>query len=389
MEMATSQMLFTLLRSALTGEKITERERECFLPYIPYVLLNTAYKHDLIHLAVFGLKQNDLLKGENVALEKYIFNAVYRCMQLESEYDNLCKMLEDMKVPFLPLKGSVIRQYYPEAWMRTSSDIDILVSKNDIKKIISVLSEKKGYRYEYESSYDVSVVAPNDMHIELHLDFAESEITDKSSKILKDIWKWASLKEGASYWYELSDEAYYFYHIVHMAKHFEHGGCGIRPFIDLWILDNIKDCDQEKRNAIIDEGGLLKFSEKARKLKDFWFENKECDQVTEWMANYILCGGVYGNRDNRIALQQEKNGGIVKYTLKKIFVPYKILKEHYPIICKYRWLTPFMEIRRWCKLIFCGHTKRVMDDFKYSQYVAKNESETMKEFLLDTGLKTK
>ena len=35
--------------------------------------------------------------------------------------------IKKVQIPFLPLKGSVIRQYYPEPWMRTSCDIDILV----------------------------------------------------------------------------------------------------------------------------------------------------------------------------------------------------------------------------------------------------------------------
>ena len=45
-----------------------------------------------------------------------------------------CNALEKAQIPFVPLKGSVIRKYYPEAWMRTSSDIDVLVHKEDVEK---------------------------------------------------------------------------------------------------------------------------------------------------------------------------------------------------------------------------------------------------------------
>ena len=31
-----------------------------------------------------------------------------------------CAVLEEAKIPYIPLKGTVLRDYYPEAWMRTS-----------------------------------------------------------------------------------------------------------------------------------------------------------------------------------------------------------------------------------------------------------------------------
>lgn len=389
MEEQISLVLFALLRSALTGEKITEDERNAFSSDMLYDLLNTAFKHDLIHLIAFALKENGLLSDEHSEVEKHIFNAVFRCVQLESEYDNLCKILEETKTPFLPLKGSVIRKHYPETWMRTSSDIDILVHYEDIDKVVPVLIEKNGYKYDATTSHDVSLLAPNEMHVELHFDLMEEGIANESSSVLKNVWEMAKIKEGYSYWHELSDEVYYFYHIAHMAKHFENGGCGIRPFIDLWILDNMKGYDLEKRNAILAEGGILKFAEAARKLKSVWFQNCEYDELSKQMENYILYGGVYGTRNNRIAVQQQKHGGTFRYLLLKVFVPYDVLKGHYPILYKHRWLMPFMSVRRWCKIIFRGHTKRVMDELKYYNYVAKNETETMKKFLSDIGLKAK
>ncbi|MBO4954226.1 MAG: nucleotidyltransferase family protein, partial [Clostridia bacterium] len=36
-------------------------------------------------------------------------------------------------IDFMPLKGAVIRQYYPEPWMRTSCDIDIHVKKDRLE----------------------------------------------------------------------------------------------------------------------------------------------------------------------------------------------------------------------------------------------------------------
>ena len=43
-------------------------------------------------------------------------------------------VFEQQKIFFLPLKGAVIRDFNPEAWMRTRSDIDILIREEDYEK---------------------------------------------------------------------------------------------------------------------------------------------------------------------------------------------------------------------------------------------------------------
>ena len=174
----------------------------------------------------------------------------------------------------------------------------------------------------------------------------------------------AVIRDGYAFLHEMLDEYYYFYHIAHMAKHFENGGCGIRPFIDILILDNVQDADIEKRDKLLQQGNLLKFANVARKLSRIWFSNEPYDYISQQMEDYILRGGVYGNNENRITVQQQKKGGRIKYALSKIFIPYDVIKFHYPILQKHKWLTPFMEVRRWFKLIFCGHAKRTINELK-------------------------
>lgn len=83
----------------------------------------------MAHLVVFGLKQNGLLTDAEKRLEQYIHKAIFRHEGLVFEYGQICSVLEQAQIPFLPLKGSILRDYYPEAWMRTSCDIDILVRR--------------------------------------------------------------------------------------------------------------------------------------------------------------------------------------------------------------------------------------------------------------------
>lgn len=222
--------------------------------------------------------------------------------------------------------------------------------------------------------------------MELHYDLIADGEANKSAAVLRNVWDAVVVREGSGYWYEMPDNLFYFYHIAHMAKHFEYGGCGIRPFIDLWIFDHIDGVDTEKRDILLREGNLLTFANVARKLSCIWFDKEQHDAVTQQMEEFILRGGVYGTNTNRIIVQQQKRGGRIKYALSKIFIPYDVIKFHYPILQKYRWLTPIMEVRRWCKLVFCGHLNRTVKELKYNSSISTTKAENAKKFLSDIGL---
>ena len=194
------------------------------------------------------------------------------------------------------------------------------------------------------------------------------------------------LKEGYSYHYEMPDDMFYFYHVAHMAKHFENGGCGIRPFIDLWILDNMQINGHDKRDNLLRKGKLLQFANSSRKLSQVWVEGYPIDKISEKMQNYIIRGGVYGTSENRITVQQLKKGGKLRYALSRIIIPYEDIKYYYPILQKHKWLTPVMQIRRWFNLAFFGGVKRSVRELSCNSNIPKSQVDEMKVFLVEIGL---
>ncbi len=385
MNQGNSNMLFPLLRSALWGRRAEAEKLNGYSSEMTEELVKVAAKHDVAHLLALGLKNNGLIsKGERA--EKYIFKAVYRYEKIHGECENLCNLLEKIQIPFLPLKGAVMRGYYPEGWMRTSCDIDILVHKEDSAKVAELLVNEHGYEHHGEGSHDISLISPNKVHVELHFCLIEEELEKSCASILEEVWDHSHLKAGFSYWYEMEDDMFYLYHIAHMAKHFENGGCGIRPFMDLWILDNLENINLEKRDQLLEKCGLLKFAKSCRKLSGVWFGGMPHDPISLQMEEYILEGGVYGTRKNFVAVQQQKKGGRLKYALSRIFLPYDVIKYYYPILHKHRWLTPCVEVFRWCKLIFCGHLKRSVQELQYNSAIDRSEAEQIKTFLNSIGL---
>ena len=382
----TIKILFTLTRSALFGDVIDHSMRDDFTAERISDAFKTASSHDISHLVALGAEKNGLCIPKENEIGKSVLKAVYRYEKLKYRYDAVCMALESANVPFIPLKGSVIRRYYPQEWLRTSCDIDILVKKEDLESAVSAFSEKLGYKCLGKSSHDVSFCSADNVRIELHHTVIENGIANRAASVLDGLWESARLCDGSRYCYQMTDEMLYFYHIAHMAKHFLHGGCGIRPFIDLFLLDGIDGADHSARNELLERGGLLKLAEAVSRLSMIWLGGAEADPLSQKIEEYILFGGVYGSAENRIAVMQQKRGGRVKYILSKIFIPYDEIKYHYPVLEKHRFLTPFMEVRRWCKLIFCGHAKRTAREIRYNMEISADRAEKTRQFLSEVGL---
>lgn len=382
--MAASKSIFDMIATAIDDkpldlEGISEGEWER--------IWQLSQRHDVSHIVARCLEQVGA-RCSDPLMQKFKKSqalAAYRCVQLELGLKELADIFERGEVAFIPLKGAVLRQYYPEPWLRTSCDIDVLVRESELERAVSCLADA-GYLAEKQASHDVSLHSPAGVHIELHYRLMEEEWANGASEVLKEVWSSVSRYEGSQYRYVMPDEMFYFYHIAHMAKHFVNGGCGIRPFIDIWILNRRVPHDDARRRALLAEGGLLTFAERAEQLSEVWFGNAEHTDITRQMEEYILHGGVYGTMQNRIVVQQQKQGGKLRYLLSRVFLPYDTIKYHYPILQRHRWLTPVMEVRRWFKLIFRGHTGRVLSELKCNQAVSADQADAVKSLLHDIGL---
>lgn len=383
----TVSVTLALLRSAVLGVTLTEKEKADFREETLADLLSLSKKHDLSHLLAYGLKQNGLEKEAGAGVDRAIFQAAFRYERLNYELERLVAALEAAKIPFIPLKGSVLRAYYPEPWMRTSCDIDVLVHGEDLERGIDAIVSSLGYELKERGSHDVSLFSSDGMtHVELHYDLVEEGRAKEANPLLATVWDHVSLKDSYGYFYEMSDAFFYFYHVVHMAKHFTVGGCGVRPFIDLWILDHMEGADTEGRMALLEQAELLSFADSARKLSGVWFGGEEKDELCRQLEHFVLVGGVYGTTENRVALQQGRQGGRIGYIIHRLFLPYELLKRFYPVLEKHRWLTPLMQVRRWFRLLKPSSAKRAKNELDASRRMEQSEAESTARFLSDIGL---
>lgn len=373
------------------------------IPEISARFLSELYKlskaHDAAHLVGDALSKNGLLTdlpdglGEHERIEieaikakfeKQVFMAIYRYENLNYELERVKQTLNEMKIPFLPLKGSVIRHFYPEPWMRTSCDIDILIKESDADQASKLLAERLQYAIKGRGSHDISLFSPSGIHSELH--FKLLDLDFKQVQALGDIWNGGEIVPVSASEYRMSNELFLLYHIYHMAKHFVYGGCGIKPFIDLWVIRNKIGYDEEKAEKLLQDSDLLLFYNHANDLRNVWFEAKPHNAVTQEMENYILQGGVYGSLEQKLAMSQNKKGGKLGHLFSKIFLSYKAMEVYDPSLKKYPIFFPFYQVRRWFRIIFCGGRRNAMNEIRINQNLSEEKKKIAKNLMDELGL---
>lgn len=379
------KLFFALIRAGVCGGALFEDERALYGEECLGALLSMGKSHDVDHLIALGLKNSGLLEGEAARLENLILKTAFRFERLDFEYKKLCGVLEDAKIPFLPLKGAVLRRFYPEPWMRTSCDIDVLVHPEDLQTAIECLCEKLKYKEHERATHDVSLFSPVGNHIELHFDLVEEGRANSAIDVLSSVWDTVIPCEGSDFCYEMPDDLFYFYHIAHMAKHFEEGGCGVRPFIDLYILDRLPGVDFKKRDDLLSKYGLIQFANNARRLSKAWFCGGEYDDMLLKMQAFILQGGSFGTIDNRVALKKSKKSG-PRYLLSRIFVPYSRLKRYYPVLEKHPLLFPLMQVRRWFMLLKPDVRNMAKNELALNSSLSEEQAEVARGLLRELGL---
>lgn len=350
--MTAENALILLLRSEVCGKAA----EVCLAEVNMQELYRFSKEQDLAHLAGTALGKLGLLGTDPVSrqFQKQAVSAVYRHARMEQEMKKICETLSQAGIRHIPLKGAVLRQSYPEAWMRTSCDIDILITEDTMDAAVAALERALDYTKEGGDAHEVSLFSANGVHLELHFDLIEEGQGSGSAAVLQRVWQDASPIQPGSMTMAMSDELFYFYHIAHMAKHFLLGGCGIRPILDIWVLNHRVSHDRQKRHALLEQGGLLTFAQTAERLSQVWFEGEQPDDLTRKTGDYLLRGGLYGDSKTIVSLRHAGGQGRFGYILSRIFLPMEQLQAEYPVLLKKKWLYPFCQVSRWFRLLFGG-----------------------------------
>lgn len=381
--------LFRLLANEFFGNEMGSDEKNCIIGEKLPALYKISKAHDLAHAVADALDKNHLLDDSDIS-KKFRAErnmAVMRYEQSNYALEELCDIFEKEKIENIPLKGSVLRAYYPQPWLRTSCDIDILIRQSEIRKVVKLLTEKYGYEYVFHTQHDYSVNSPGGVHIELHFivifhDKAGADITNS-------VWETAVCETGHEFRKRMEDGLFLAYHIAHMAQHIlEGGGCGIKPFIDLQIIRHTMGIALEQAKEALEKCSLTVFAEKVMELSEKWFGKEgRIGELSEF-EKLVLTGGVYGTLENQASVGTVKKKGKLRYIFKRLFVPYGRLCLLYPSLKKCSILFPLYQVRRWFRLFKKDGLKvsGALEELKTISNIDEEKSKKTSEMLQELGL---
>ncbi len=381
------QVMMDIIKSEICG---TEFDPSAFLNLSgaeQAELAKIAMQNSVAQLLGDALGKNPLTQKLVVSqqLRRSVHIALVQTAQLDAERDLVCQELSRAGIEFIQLKGARIRSLYPEAWMRTSCDNDILVHECDAERAAELLIQNLDYRLEMRNYHDISMYSPSNAHLELH--FYIKENMKQMDGVLEQVWQ-HSRPVGGMYpgEYAQSNEFFLLYHVAHMVCHFVGGGCGIRPFLDLLLLRKQADYNEAEVVSLCEHAGIDRFYENAVRLVDVWFCGEEHNECTRRMENYVCSGGIYGNLEQHDAAVKARKKSKLNYILYRIFLPYANLCVEYPKAKKHKWLAPFFQIDRWVKKLYQGKLKKAKTDLKKYDQISPAAVEQISRVLKENGL---
>lgn len=322
-------------------------------------------------------------------LKQAFFNeqlvGIYNVEQIHHELENIVSLFEKEKIPFIPLKGSVLRSFYPKPEMRESCDIDILIQREDLERACKSLETEYGYEKRTGCAHDVGLFSKSDVELELHFSLYES-YNDKK-ELLDNVWDYASPCADGKYEHKLTPEFFTVYHLIHMYKHVVNGGCGVKPFMDLKIIEDNFDLNFGKLDKLVENAGIAKFSKRVFDLMHFWFCNGKNDEYLELFADYIFTSGTYGTLENQVAVSLSQNGNKFKNLMDRIFMPYNKLRVIYPVLNDKPYLMPWYEVKRWHRIIFKDKMEQQLIIMKHNANIDLEKQNKTTKLMENLGIK--
>jgi len=375
-----AELLPRLLRYSLFGDvSFSEAERQAVIERTSE-LYALAQHHDLSHLLCHALTGLALLpsEGETLArLQKQQMISLYRCVTWEEEQARLLRVLNEASLVHIPLKGAVIRQYYPEAWMRTSCDIDILIREEDVERAVGVICEQLQYTCGERHYHDVSLHSQSGVHLELH--FSIRENMKGLDAVLDRVWAFAAPIAPDSHTYALTNEFLMLHLLAHTAYHFVHGGCGMKAFMDYALLSKALEIDEETLRMLCEDSSLSVFREQTARLCEAWFFDGAYDDGLHRMEQFVLRGGVYGTAENSAAMAQGQPRK--KRFLRRVFLPYEHMCAVYPVLRKHKILLPVYHVRRWLRALLRGRLVCMAQEYRTHAGVTEAQRDEAAELL--------
>lgn len=330
-------------------------------------LFCAARSHSVASMVCMALEKTSVFAAADTANQRQWLDAknkaIRKNMLLDIEREAIEKQLETAGIWYMPLKGSILKDWYPKPGMREMADSDILFDPSRRRDVRHIFLDR-GYKVESyaDGNHDVYKKPPVynfEMHIALFHEAMNAEFAEYFSNVKDRL----AHPENGGHCFAFTPEDFYIFFVAHAYKHYSYGGTGIRTLADVFIVnEHMKNCvdwafiEQKTRQL-----GIFDFEEKSRILSEKLFAAaKPLTEITlteddERMLSYCLGATTYGTLCNQVGnhLRDIQDGSAkplfyakVRYCVERIFPGRSFCKMSHPFIYMHPWLLPAFWIWR-------------------------------------------
>lgn len=291
---------------------------------------------------------------------------IRRTMLMDHERNKLFSFMESAGIGYMPLKGIILKDLYPQIGMRQMADNDILFDekrKDDLKKYM----DEAGYTCKDNPGSNHLVFSKAPFYsFEMHKLLVNEKLFHRWSSYNSEAPKHLIKNDGDRYGYHFSDEDFYIFMIIHSYKHYSVSGTGLRTLADWYIyLCQKKSMNWNYINNEMEKYGVSDFERTGRTLSEKIFSADGINAGIDFsalsasesdMLIYVYGSGTYGTIQNRCrndlkALFSEeetsqKNKIKIRYYWNRIVPPLSWYEANTPYVYQHRYLVPFYVIGR-------------------------------------------
>ena len=191
--------------------------------------------HDIGAIVCMALESAGILDNADPQTAKAFRNirnkSLRKVLLLDNGRTEIFRFLDENKIWHMPLKGVILKDYYPELGMRQMSDNDILYDaafRQTMQQYMLSQGYTLGAKKAYEDDYFKLPVYNYEMHLSLFGN-NDSDFSQYFQNIEERL-----IRNG--YLCCFTDEDFYLYFMAHAAKHYRSGGTGLRHLLDCYVF---------------------------------------------------------------------------------------------------------------------------------------------------------
>lgn len=302
-------------------------------------LFDVCESHDMTAICAYALESAGITRDDfKQAKEK----SVRKSILFDVERSSIFSIFEKEGIWYVPLKGTIIKNWYPRSGMRQMSDNDIyfdITRRQDVRRIMKERGFSLNGELENVDEYLKDPVYNFELHGELFMEYQVGSLAtsfmDMKDRMIKD--------PDNSFGYHFTPEDFYLFMTAHEYKHYSTGGTGVRSLLDTYIY--WKHSNGKVNRELINDGlekiGLKEHEERCRSLALKLFTMKPLTAADKKELDYYIFSGTYGTITN--AVNNGQNGhksGKISYVMHRLFPPMEFYKTYYCWAYKHKWLIP-------------------------------------------------